>query len=274
MQLTEKHVTHGARIIFAVAMTGLGVVSLLFKDFAMGWQPVASGIALRSWLAVASGVFLGISGSTLLLRPRVIWASFLLAVYWAMWTVIRIVEALPHLDHAGTWLGVSENLTITGGAVLIANHLSMQTRSMSSAERRIQPWVRRIFALSCVVFGWCHFVYADITAKMIPVWLPFSLPLTWFTGFAHIAAGLGLLLMVLPRQAAILEAIMMSVIVLLVHVPSLGATPAPFWANSYEAEWFVGLAALALSASGWAVAGSLAKRPIRRGAEGDRDARA
>jgi uncharacterized membrane protein YphA (DoxX/SURF4 family) len=274
MQLTEKRISHGARILFAVAMIGLGVVGLLFKDFALGWQPVSPGIALRSWLAVASGMFLVISGSALLLSPKAIWASLLLAGYWGAWTLIRIMEALPHLDHAGTWLGVSENLTITGGAVLITNHLAIRTRSVWLAEKWGEPWVRRTFALSCVVFGWCHFVYADITAKMIPAWLPFNLPLTWLTGLAHIAAGLGLLLMVLPKLAAFLEAIMMSIIVLLVHVPSLGATPAPFWAHSFEAEWFVGLAALAIAASGWAVAGSLTIRPIEQNAEGDRDARA
>jgi hypothetical protein len=129
------------------------------------------------------------------------------------------------------------------------------------ADKRVGLWVRRVFGVACLVFGWCHFVYADITARMIPDWLPFSLPLTWLTGLAHIAAGVALLSMIWPVLAAVLEATMMTIIVLLVHLPTLGATPGPFWAPTHAAEWFVGLAASTIAASAWAVAASLTTPP-------------
>ena len=122
----------------------------------------------------------------------------------------------------------------------------------------MRQWVWRVFAVACLVFGLSHFVYSDFTARMIPAWLPLPLTLAYLTGLGHIATGIALLCMTLPRLAATLEALMLSSFVLLVHVPSIGAAPPPFWAPSYEAELFVGLAALAIAASGWTIASSLA----------------
>jgi hypothetical protein len=45
-----------ALTLFAVGMIGLGILALVYGDFAMVWQPVASWIPGRSALAYGSGL--------------------------------------------------------------------------------------------------------------------------------------------------------------------------------------------------------------------------
>jgi uncharacterized membrane protein YphA (DoxX/SURF4 family) len=117
-----------------------------------------------------------------------------------------------------------------------------------------------LFGLTCVFYGWSHFVYANYTAGMVPAWLPSRLALAYFTGLAHVAAGIAIVFGVLPRLAAVLEAIMMSLFGLLVWVPSFFAQPRPQWATPPEHQWSELAVNLVLAASAWIVAISLGSR--------------
>jgi uncharacterized membrane protein YphA (DoxX/SURF4 family) len=117
-----------------------------------------------------------------------------------------------------------------------------------------------LFGLTCVFYGWSHFVYADYTASMVPAALPGRLGFAYFTGLGHIAAGLAVIVGILPRLAATLEAIMMSLFGLLVWVPSFFAQPRPTWANPPEHQWSELVVNLVLAASAWVVAFSFGDR--------------
>ena len=58
-----------------------------------------------------------------------------------------------------------------------------------------------------------------------PSWLPVHFGWAYLTGAGHMAAGLAILLGVLPRLGATLEALMVSTFVLTVHVPGLLGAP-------------------------------------------------
>ena len=72
------------RAVFAVALAGLGVLSLGSGDFAYPWQPVppwATGVMVRSPFAYASGALL-LAGGGGLLWPRTLRrASLVLILY-------------------------------------------------------------------------------------------------------------------------------------------------------------------------------------------------
>ena len=57
-----------ALTLFAVGMIGLGILALVFGDFALVWQPVAPWIPGRTVLAYASGLIMLFGGVGLLLR--------------------------------------------------------------------------------------------------------------------------------------------------------------------------------------------------------------
>jgi uncharacterized membrane protein len=117
-----------------------------------------------------------------------------------------------------------------------------------------------VFGVCCVFYGVSHFVYASYTASMVPVWLPARLGFAYLTGLAHIAAGTGIILGILPRLAATLEALMMSLFGLLVWVPSFFAEPRPRWATPAHNQWSELVVNVALAASAWIVATSMRDR--------------
>ena len=132
---------------------------------------------------------------------------------------------------------------------------------MPIASERAVRVAQVLFGLNCVFYGWSHFAYADYTASMVPAWLPSRLGFAYFTGLGHIAAGIGIIVGILPRLAATLEAIMMSLFGLLVWVPSFFAQPPPKWATPPQNQWSELVVTLLLAASAWIVATSLRNRP-------------
>jgi uncharacterized membrane protein len=132
---------------------------------------------------------------------------------------------------------------------------------MPIASKRLVRAAQVLFGLNCIFYGWSHFTYADYTASMVPTWLPSRLGFAYFTGLGHIAAGIGIIVGILPRLAATLEAIMMSLFGLLVWVPSFLAQPRPEWATPPSNQWSELVVNLVLAASAWLVAASLKNRP-------------
>jgi uncharacterized membrane protein len=107
-----------------------------------------------------------------------------------------------------------------------------------------------LFALALPAIGLSHMVYLNQTAPLIPSWLPFHVLLAYFTGAAYIAAGVGILFGVLPRLAATLTAIMVSLFTLLVWVPMVIAAP------TSRGDWSEFCVSTAITGAAWAVAES------------------
>ena len=234
----------------ALAMCGLGVIGAYYGDFALQWQPVPRTLPGYSLAAYVSAALLFVGGVGLLVQSRTRAAALLLSAYlglfWLLPQALRVAAAAGSL---GAWLGFCEVL-----GVLCAVSLLWAAGRAPNAARIL----RAGFGLCCLVYGVSHFVYADFTAAMIPPWLPQRLGLAYLTGTGHALAGLALMVNQVPRLAAFLEAVMMSLFVLLLHLPSLWATPAPTWAPTLRSEITPLFWATALAASAWLVYESLA----------------
>jgi len=76
------------------------------------------------------------------------------------------------------------------------------------------------FSAILFAFGAAHFIYIDITASMVPVWLPAHRFWAIVTGAAHILAGLSLLSGIWTRLATRLLAVMFVSFALLVNLPA------------------------------------------------------
>jgi uncharacterized membrane protein YphA (DoxX/SURF4 family) len=77
----------------------------------------------------------------------------------------------------------------------------------------------------------------------------------YFTGVAHVAAGLAILSGVLARLGARLFALMVTSWVFLLHIPRVAATPHD------RHEWITLFIAVVISGAAWIVAGSLTAGP-------------
>jgi uncharacterized membrane protein len=63
------------RVFFALGLIGLGVLSLVYGDFALQWQPVPALVPGREYLAYASGAVMVAGGAGLLSRRTAVLSS-------------------------------------------------------------------------------------------------------------------------------------------------------------------------------------------------------
>ena len=253
------------RMLFAVGMIGLGVISLFSADFASGWEPVPRGLPLRGILACCSGLLLFAGGAGLLTKRWAAISAGVLSVFLLFWLLVLhgIEVAVAPLEE-GNWEISGETAVLTAGAWVLFASLAEPPRGLEfSAGAKGLRAARLLFGLGLLPIGLSHFVYIRESVQYVPTWLPDPAAWVYFTGACHAAAGFALIFRVLPRLAASLEASMLLIITLLVNVPGVMAAPQ----NGSGWTWL--FADLTLAASAWLVAGSyrgtgwLAIRPLR-----------
>lgn len=236
------------QVLFALAIAGLGLLSLGSGDFALNWQPVPAWLPARAALAYLSGAILLIGGLAILLRPTARLASLVLTVNFFTWLVLlQIPRVVAGWSHAGSWLGFGETSVLVAGAWAILAALQDAKRGMRLA--------RLLFGVALPLIGLSHFVYLKETVALIPAYIPDPAAFAYFTGAAHIAAGFAVLFPLLPRLAATLEAAMMGFFALLVWAPRVAVHP------TSRFEWTALLISIALSAGAEAVAESYSNQP-------------
>lgn len=248
------------RGLFAVASASLAVWSLAYGHFA--WQSSPAWLPWREIWVYGSALVLLAAGAGLCLTRTALPSVLTIGAYLAVASAISVPQIFSNPRSIGAWYPFFEALTSLVGAWVLYALLRQQSRGPGTpiaGEGAVRA-AQVLFGLACAFYGWSHFVYADYTASMVPAWLPSRLAIAYLTGLGHIAAGLAIIVGILPRLAANLEAIMMSLFGLLVWVPSFFAQPRPKWATPPENQWSELVVTLLLAASAWIVAISLGNR--------------
>jgi len=257
---------------YGAAVAGLGLLNLAYGWFSpiagsppawLPWPRVwvdGSGMML---LAASAGLFFGRSAAT---------SALAIGGYELLCALARAPPLMRDPLAIGSWYGFAEALGPLLGAWIL--YAAVRRRSDASLAavmggERAQRLARALFGAACVVYGAAHFAYAQYTASLIPTCLPARTALAYLTGAAHAAAGLGLLAGVLPRMAAMLEALMITLFGVLVWLPSFFTQPIPRWAAPAQNQWSETVVTILLAASAWIVAASLrhevtAGRPVPR----------
>jgi len=230
-----------ARCIFAASMISLGVLGLRVGDFALQSQPVAAWVPGRTALAYLAAIVMLVGGFALLVQRTALPAARVLLVYLAGWVLLRVPALITMPREEVFWLGFGEIL------VMFAGGWTLYARLAGGRERQIRV-ARYLFGAALIPIGLSHFVYLRATMGFIPAWVPYHEYVAYFTGAAHIAAGVGVLLSVVPKLAATMEAIMLTLFSLLVWIPMLMADPGK------RAIWTSMLISFAVSAGAWEVA--------------------
>src|SRR5271163_227393 len=107
--------------LFAVGMIGLGILALVYGDFALVWQPVASWVPGRTAFAYASGVLMLLVGAGLLFSSTVKWSVRILFPYLIAWTLLKVPSLVVAPQIEGVWLGIGELvMLLAGGWTLFA----------------------------------------------------------------------------------------------------------------------------------------------------------
>jgi uncharacterized membrane protein len=116
-----------------------------------------------------------------------------------------------------------EFLALCAAAIVISAGKAAQ--QLGNVPVRQAHWLGGIlYALTLLVFGTQHFMYAHFVAGLIPVWIPWRLFLAYFTGLCFVAAGVSILFRKFAVVAAILLMAMFLTWFVGLHVPRVVAT--------------------------------------------------
>jgi uncharacterized membrane protein YphA (DoxX/SURF4 family) len=252
--------------LFGIAVAGLAILGLVYGNFAPILEPFPASLPWREVWAYGSAAVLLAASAGLFFARTALASAIIIGLYASVWAVARARAILLKPLIIGTWYGFGEALGPLIGAwilyVVLRRQYDAPAVTAMTGDRALHV-ARVLFGAACVVYGAAHFGYATFTASMVPAWLPGRMGLAYLTGVGHAAAGVGLLIGILPRLAATLEAIMMSLFGVLVWLPSFFAQPAPEWAPSRQIQWSETFLTFLLAASAWIVAASLRGTPTR-----------
>ena len=232
------------RNIFGLAAIIFGVIALTSGDF-NNWQPLygIKFVPLREGLLYATALAQILGGIAVQRKASVrAGAGLLLAVdlLFSMFRVPKIIAA--PLVYAG-WGGLSENLAIVAGAILL----------LAAATPEDRPWRPRALTAGWALFGACTLsfmfyqaFYIPDTASLVPKWIPPG-QLFWAI-LTTIAFGLAAIAIFLRRMdvlATRLLTLMFLGFQVLIWIPALEGHPRS------PMLWAANAQNLAIAASAW-----------------------
>ena len=249
------------RVLFALGMAGLGVLSLIYRSFALVWQPLPESLPHRELLGIISGSILLVTSICILLPRSSRWATLVIAVFVSSWLALQIPFNLWDAPSSSRmWTTLAETvMLISGGFILFRARTQdgSETENNPPSTRYFNRAFQLAFAVALPVISISHFVYAFSKPARTPPWIPFYVSLTFLTGVAHTAAGIGIISRIASRLAATLEAIMIGLFALILHVPLI------FFQPTNRGYWTGLFIATACSGASFIVASSIPKRASR-----------
>jgi uncharacterized membrane protein len=245
--------------LFAIGMIGLGILALIYGDFALVWQPVANWVPGRAGLAYGSGLLMLCGGIGLLFRTTAALSARVLFPYLIVWLLLKVPAVVVAPQMEAVWLGVGElAVLLAGGWVLFIKLAGIREGSslrFATGENGIRM-AGILFAASLIPIGLSHIVYTKETAALVPAWLPSRVSWAYLTGIGQIACGIGVLFSVARRVAAITEAAMLSLFTLLVWGPAILAAP------TKRLPWTAFFISWSIASGAWMVASNIGtKKP-------------
>jgi len=252
MTAQKMDATFGWRV-YGLGIIAVALVCFAFGDFHPG-QPVPKDFPARTVLAYAVAAFMLVAGLAIEWRRTTAWAAAALSAYFAL-VVVLVMNGrvlIAHYAQFGPYESIAIQLSIAAsGLIVYAASADIDARVAS----RLTRWGQIAFGLCALIFGTAHFVYMELTAPLVPKWLPPSQEFWGIaTGLCHIAAGIAILLLVQARLAAILLTVMFAAFTPLVHIPMLLGEPSNHW------FWNENAINIALTGAAWVVADSFGRK--------------
>lgn len=240
--------------LFAATVIAFGIFGLIRGDFAPIWDVVPKDFPTREGLIYLCGAVSLICGAGLFFQRTAGTTSRVLFAYLLLWMVlfrVPLIVQAPTVE--GSYQNWGETAVLVAGAWVLyawfAGSWDRRQLGFATGEKGVRL-ARALYALAMIAFGLSHYVYLNLTAPLVPAWLPWHVAWAYFTGAAYLVAGAAILIGVYARLATALSTLQMGLFTLLVWVPLMAeGLMSAGQRGEFAISW-------ALTAAGWVVADS------------------
>ncbi|HEY8314657.1 MAG TPA: hypothetical protein VIG51_10880 [Candidatus Baltobacteraceae bacterium] len=251
--LNSRTVSNLGSHVYGLAAVALGIIGLVWGDFATVWQPIQAfgNVPHREALAYIAAVGLLASGVAIQWRRTTRAGAVVLIILNLIFALFWVPRVVGYPGIYGTWGGFFQEFALVPAAVIV--YASCAPRDWAWALRT--TYIARLaFGICAISFGIEHFTAVPQTAAMVPAWIP---PGQHFwavaTGICFVLAGAAILSGVLDLLASRLLTLMLVVFGAVVWAPSLLANP------HGHMTWAGNAVNLAMIGAAWTVADSIAR---------------
>ena len=254
-------------IFYSVAIAAFGLEMIYNHDFPyMLLPPNHSRIPGVTVLAIISGGLFVLAGVGLIFekKPRLVsllLAGVLLSIFCFYYIPYELLATSNYM-HLGEWENAMKDLTLAGGALVIAGRYPEKNKNrLTGFLEKLIPFGAILFAITMIDYGVSHFLYAKGAADYVPGWIPNHLFWIYFCGAALIGSGIAIILKIRTGLFAALLGTMILIWFISLHVPRVIASPGADRPDEISSA----LLALAYCGIAFIIAGT-AKAGVERGA--------
>jgi uncharacterized membrane protein len=238
--------SRSGRFLFGVAMLAFGVQQFIYAIFGVGlgppWTPEST-----VW-TYSTGLVLIATAVSIAIHRKGHWGILLASMLSLRLIFLHVPRLAATPRDPNLWTSAFEIVAMVGAALVLADTAPIE-ESLGGPDMTTMLG-RSIYAISLLVFGAQHFLYAHFVAGLVPSWIPSHLFWANFVGLAFIAAALSILSGVWATLGCTLLGTMFLLWVFLLHAPRI--VLAPHDGN----EWTSAFVALAMAGGAFLMAGS------------------
>jgi uncharacterized membrane protein len=253
-----EYIVKISRSFYAIALIVYGIQQFIYSDFRNVFLPAwQTGLVLLPLWAYLFGIMLIVAGIALISGKMarevlLVLGTILLALFCFVHIPYELTSE-PHSSwHLGVWGNALKALALSGGAFVIAGTFHEDSGDAQNKSvifkflERIIPFGEIFFSITMICFGTTHFLYSELTAALVPAWIPDKLSWTYFAGVALICSGVAIILDIRKKIIASLLGMMILSWFFLLHLPIALANPYAQRGNSlasaFDALAFSGIA--------------------------------
>lgn len=243
-----------SHLFFAVTIMAVGVIGYADRSFA----PILAGVPQllpdRQIVAYVCNALLIACGAGLLAKRIASPAALVLLVYLIVWTLlfkVPLIVRQPLVEVSYQTCG--ENAVLIAGAWVLYAEFAGVSKAWDfhflSGGLGIQI-AHSLYGLALIAFGLSHFAYLNLTAPLIPAWLPAHSFWAYFTGTIYVATGIAVVTGIAASLGVAISALQIAIITLLVWGPLVLA------GQMSRFNWQETVVSWSLTAAAWVVATS------------------
>jgi uncharacterized membrane protein len=237
-------------LFFAVTILAIGLIGLAGGNLAPIGPPVPKTLPGRELLANLCNLVLLLCGAGLLVRRTAAPAALALFAWLVIWTIAFKVPFIVRAPlEEVSYQSNGENAVLIAAAWVLYGEFGQGTNFLASD--RGQRIAYLLYGLALIAFGLSHFFYLEMTAPLVPGWLPGPIFWAYLTGCIYLATGISLVTAIGARLGAMVAAVQISLITVLVWGPMiLGGPMSAMHSLETVVSWALTAGAWVL-ASGW-----------------------